>query len=838
MNHVVRNARYMTFSWADFFRPDTTSSNRALKKFLLQEGLDLGHRDLVLLKKLSEVGVFLSYAVLECWSEGELGRESLEKLLDNPDKLQDLARESELSFLEPEPGIRLLGIEGELDSTISDPSGSTAMVIVSGEEAGSPLLTVYGGPEFSSQLSMGGAWNEEELQQESVTLLDGESSQDLIEAFRHLFRAAPSGAARASVVGAALSRHRQELNLEVAEKLEEISAPFGQAMRQLFEEAPESGARALQFLLHAELEESPASWATFWAQIRPSILGSLARTERGTDILILSVDALGKVTSGDQFLDHQLLDAFLQRLDELTPSQQERLISLVVEWLAADPEAPEILSSRLELSSGQNQRLLLGECLRRHYSDLDKQDRLSDLTEIFVAEALSAGSTAGSLALAELLRNFGPLVLDRTERDLAKLTERQTLNLIEIWELLLAHDDAFLVRVVKLYLNALDQPSEHLSLLLKSELLQDENVFEAFVGWLSSVEVKQRRQVVQAGYNWSLTVENRERIARALRSVEWDFSLSWSAEWGRPHLSYQRLGWLALCAPKSVEISADLRSQMVELLNQPSSQIYFWDLFKRLAEFEEFDRELSLLAYRSAQANFHKLEAHQDEERTILFALAAACAVNHPELMTDWAEAFRKATVGEVWWLSGVARALYSDSESAPEPSRELVSGLIHRLMSSGERSMKDMLAQALAADEEDDSMSVQEFVPLEVSHLAYETLAAMAEHEDCSLAPTIKRRLVLFLLSWAEQLKETDDPYAFRETPLFKLLLGYLREEDPQLQALLDEVAGVFLELHRKHPDKFRLEVRHAAQQFFLAWAELHPDKREAASWKRVMDF
>ena len=45
-------------SLADFFRPDLGASNRALKKYLEDEGLTLGFRDLVSLRGAAEAGIF------------------------------------------------------------------------------------------------------------------------------------------------------------------------------------------------------------------------------------------------------------------------------------------------------------------------------------------------------------------------------------------------------------------------------------------------------------------------------------------------------------------------------------------------------------------------------------------------------------------------------------------------------------------------------------------------------------------------------------------------------------------------------------------------------------
>ena len=157
----------MTIPWQDFFRPDPQSSNRSLKKYLQGEGLELGHRDLVLIRKLSDNGIILSYAVLETWSDNEIDSSLLEELLEGPTESEDLVT------YRTEEGILLVGIPGELDMKV--PVADTQAMVLSRQsgESSSPLLTVYG--QDTSRPGAGGMWDEDELQQESITLLDGES---------------------------------------------------------------------------------------------------------------------------------------------------------------------------------------------------------------------------------------------------------------------------------------------------------------------------------------------------------------------------------------------------------------------------------------------------------------------------------------------------------------------------------------------------------------------------------------------------------------------------------------------------------------------------------------
>lgn len=835
----------MTIPWQDFFRPDLSSSNRSLKKYLREEGLDLGHRDLVLVRKLSEQRVFLSYAVLEAWSEEDLTGEQIEELLscrDQEAELQSFLTAHELASFRTEDGTLLVGISGELElSGASAESSGGALIPRESQDAGSPLLTVYGSGAVS-QPGAGGMWDEDELQAESITLLDGESAQQLVEAFRHLFRAAPNGQARASVVAAALSRHREELDLEVAQKLEEIAPPFGQAMRKLFGADVEQGSRALQFLLHAEREKDGPSWGAFWRNIRPTILHSLTRSERGSLILIRSVDHLAAYTAGDELLNHQLLEAFLQRLNTLTPRQQDKLMGLVVEWAVADTEAIEILQSQLSLSVEKDRRLLVGESLRRAFVRREDTDELEQLARVFVEEAISAGSTAGSIALTELLRAFGPLVLKETAatRGLEQLTDRQLLNVVDIWEMMVAHQPEHLPRVTEIYLSALQGSIEHLSLLLKSELLRRPPIYQAFLDWLIQADQAMRKKLVQVGYSWSLTVENRELVAGALRQVEWDFTHTWESEWRKPQLSFQRLGWLAECAaPELVEFT-QANARLRELLLKPPAQLYFWHLMKVCADSDGLSDELRELMLRSAYAAFLRTESTQEEEREALFKVGATAVRRHqrPEqFMLGWAEQFRTGPADQVWWLAGVCAELYDRASQSPEPQRNLISAVIARLLSSGEQSMGDLLARALAAEDDEEKEPIA-FLPLEVSNLCYQAVHAMASHPACppSLQATVRRRLALFLISWANELKRTTDAYAFRETPLFSIMEDLVSQPDSQIQALLNEMAGTFLELHRKVPEKFRLEIRHAAQQFFRHWAQHNPDSPEAENWLKTL--
>jgi hypothetical protein len=181
------------------------ASNRALKKYLDEEGLPLGFRDLVCLRGAAEAGVFFSFALLEGWSAGEFGAGEVTRLVETRGNPEKTCAENGWSHLRTTDNLLLVGVDGELsqeemgERPAQDGLGSDA------PGALVPLKAVYGGESLLSSPGAGGAWKEEELQAASLTLLDGESEEKLVEAFRHLFRAAPNGAARAAVVASALA---------------------------------------------------------------------------------------------------------------------------------------------------------------------------------------------------------------------------------------------------------------------------------------------------------------------------------------------------------------------------------------------------------------------------------------------------------------------------------------------------------------------------------------------------------------------------------------------------------------------------------------------------------
>lgn len=828
----------------DFFRPDLGASNRALKKYLDEEGLSLGFRDLVCLRGAAEAGVFFSFALLEAWSAGEFGVEEVSRLLESRADPNLLCEQYGWSSRRTPDHLLLLGVEGEL-SPEDDPAPGEAGPGADAPGALVPLQAVYGGDSLLSSPGAGGAWKEEELQAASLTLLDGESEEKLVEAFRHLFRAAPSGSARAAVVATALARHRGELNREVADKLEEISPPLGQALRQLFTNPETEGKQALSFLLGSEAAAEPPVWTGFWTGIRTTVLESLARSEKGRQVLRDSLKALHGTcqTAGVNVLTHRLLEAFLSRHDLLSPEDRAHLLGLLERFALTERAAVETLASRLELSGDTQERILLGEALRRVYQSSGRQVELEKLSQRFAVEALSVGSTAGSLALAELLGAFGPTVLEHSALTrLDCLSERQTLNAMAMWEQLVGEEPALLGRVSELFVQAMRDAEQHWGLLLKSPLLQKAEVAQAFADWCAQATSEQRRKAVMVGQNWTLTVENRPLIARILGELDWQGHDVWESEWKRTTLSFQRLGWIAQCLEKRPpDVDPTVEARIQELLTSPRRNLYFWDLMKRLALFPGLSEAARDRIVNVARSLTRQLEAGLDDEKEAMLGAATAALTRcaEPEkVVAQWSQTLRGGTLEDLSWTFGLIRAVFRTGNSPFQPERTFVSNLLQRLFQSGPDSMQQALRAALNKD--DESLALPHILSLELQNLGLEALAAVAAHPGCppGIRGAVERRLALFLAQWGEDLARTDDVYSFRSTPLFGLLEPLLTGHQDELQKLMDEVAQTFLRLQRRHPERLRLEVRQSAQSFFARWVEHRDEARvpEAGAWRRVL--
>lgn len=151
-------------------------------------------------------------------------------------------------------------------------------------------------------------------------------------------------------------------------------------------------------------------------------------------------------------------------------------------------------------------------------------------------------------------------------------------------------------------------------------------------------------------------------------------------------------------------------------------------------------------------------------------------------------------------------------------------------------------MQQALKAalNEDDGSLVLPHFLSLELQNLGLEALAAVAAHPGCpaGIRASVERRLALFLQQWGNDLARTNDVYSFRATPLFGLLEPLIAAAEDELQKLMDEVAVTFLQLQRRHPERFRLEVRQSAQSFFQRWVDSRDEARtpEVGAWRRVL--
>lgn len=830
----------MPYALQDFFRPEITSSSKALKKYLESEGLPLGFRDLLCLRQAAERSIFFSLAFIEAWSASEFSLDDVSRLLQSSACLDDVCIDKGWSTAVVEDEVRLVGLRGELDVVSMSKALSRAS-----ESNLAPLHCVYGEQGPGDGRGAGGLWAEEYLQQASATLLDGEAADKLVEAFRYLFRAAPSGSSRASVVATALARHRDELNREVCDRLEEFAPALGQALSQLLLGLGRDRGKSLHFLLAAEALEHKPGWIKFWLAIKPSVLEGLARWEDGCSILYRSLPALGAAAKNGEglLLTPRLLDVFLSNQKQLGAEERLALSYLLQRLARYDGACLEALLSRLELSNEVTERVLIGEALRRCYLECGEEAGLDGLLARFAREVLSVGSTSGSLALFQFLGSFGFKVLECSELiQLAGLSERQILNVTAFWGYLLEERPQMLVRVIEVFISTLVDNENHWSLLLKCSLLQREEIIEAFTGWYGGLSPESRRRLVGCTENWALTTPNRQLIAEVVSGQDWGGLKLWGQEWTRATLNFQRLGWYCLCLQGSLkEVSPEMERRIVELLALPLRNLYFWDLVAQLLAVTRLSSKLCCFIAEATQRLARTSGTVSDEEREILVSAQAAALLkgtNLSQAMEGWVDSVKDGGPDELWWTLSLVKRIFS-APTLVSAHPLLVSSIARRLLLAEADGVQRALGEAL--DSHNSSLSLAPPLPLEVQNLGLQALAAISANRACppDIRRAVEKRLALFLLRWTQQLTRMDDLYFFRSTPLFELVEPLIEEREEPLQSIIDEAVEALLEAQKYCPGRLQMGARQSLQNFLKRWARLRVKVRpaEVASWRRALE-
>ncbi len=854
----------------DFFCPDLQASNRQIRKYLEAEGISLAYREILTLKNLARQRIFLSYALLDSLSR-EISDLQMQEWLEGLESGQANSPDSNLEWEKfvLRDGAVLVGLCDEFAECSRESKPINSFSAAEPGQALVPVASVFGQNLSLNTPGVGGVWQEDALHADSVTLLDGEDEKELVEAFRHLYRAAPDGQAKAAVIAVALRRQKRALSLEVTDKLQEFSVTLGRSLRQLFHsEHRDERIKALAFLLAQETTESPPPWVGFWRSIRTSVLETLASGASQRQLLRENILALVEVLSGsdEAVITPPVLDALLEHPERLTTEEGPALIEVVLSFLKHSQGGLEILEHRLQLSSDFKEQLIIGEALRRWYLLIGHPDGLKKLMQRFGSEALSVGSTANTLALSELLVSFGSELLELPAlTDLDGLTPRQVLRAVEIWEQVALEEPECFPRVSQLFLKALDEQSTHpaidLSLLLKTSMLARDEVFEAFCRWCQEAPMERRREIFLATSNWTLSTPNRTSVARALVGLEGFGADLWAGEWRKPTLSFQRLGWLAQCLTPEIERrpracqseeqviqtswplwTTEMEAKVFAALRSSSRNLYFWDLLRRCARFGPWSDELRTRALETARRLFQASVAGDPDEKEAFLGAAAAMLMANPnteEVQWTWVESLKSDQGDDFQWTLELVTATFVDPGSRFIAAPHLISAILQRLLHQGRISMQQIMARALTEGEE--ALGCDGALTLEHLNSGLKALGAIASHPLTSgnLKGSLRRRLAIFLQDWIRQLSETSDLYAFRSTPLFSILEPLIQADSGDLQELLDQAVLAMLLVHRRTPERLRLEVRQSAQSFLNTWVEhrdpgAHP---EAASWQKILE-
>lgn len=837
----------MSYRLQDFFRVDVAASNLCLKKLLDEEGLSLGYRGASVLREAAQGNLLFSYAFLEAWSKEEFSSSDVRTLLLPTTNLDRVCQERGWSCEWVPEGLTLIALRDEaithLGLELSQPPISSGLGAMVGNVQ-SPS-TMYGKTP-STDLCWASVWDTAELERLSVSLLDGESEAKLLEAFRYLYRAALGTPTQAFVVTLALARRKARLNQEVAEKIKDSDPSFGLALKAILMGEERECARGLQVLLRGEVDEPAPGWLDFWLAIRTSVLEGLATREFGPIVLCRCLPQLkdGGATRRKELLSSSLAEVYLTSLDLLTFQERSCFLELLFELALEDSKVLSLLESRLLLSTYPVERPFLGEVLRRIYEEVGRNGDLSCLRANFTRDVLTVGSTAGSLALVDLLNTWGEKVLEEASLyELEGCSRRQALNVITMWGHLLERNPELAEPVAKLFVRAFSHAPTHWGILLKSPLLQNLEVEQALGVWLSTCTAKTWRALMDTGQSWPLAAVHRRKVADLLGRWEHGLYERWYQEWTKVSLNFQSLGWIALCQAKEAKvIDPWIEERLFSMLKKRERNPYFWDLISTLARSYQLSMEVREAIWSTARQLVIEGRVNVEEEFQLLLeasvtAITSWVAPDRVVLEEAWCHDIAEGSHEVIEWTLRFLKELYLAQPLGVSPSQRLLSSLLKRMCWTPANRLHHALEQALQGDAPHGLGPKP--LTFDLKNLGLEVLAACAWASSCppAMREALECRLVSFLIAWGQDFSKAEDTYAFRTTPLFSLLESLSQNPPPYLFALLDEVSDVFLALYQEHPRRLPLDRERSCRQFFINLQQyLEPRlPGEALVWAKI---
>lgn len=807
----------------DTFDPSAFSSPSECVRELKELGISLGHRLGARVFGLGHRGVRFSLAFLEEAAEGGAARELLER--SEWTVLASTGLQEVGHLLDPEVA-RAVEEGGVLHVVTPDEVlPETALVPSSG--ASTSLLPSVTGAEAGV---FGGAlWDRRRLEQASLSLLDAEDPEELVESFRYLFRAlVTSGQNPTGLLVTALRRKKRELSREVAAQVREhLSRDLGRALLDLLSEDPRQMAGALKYLLG----EAAASWRELLPVVLvPALQGALERGE-GRAVVLSHPEPLARRLGGELERIETFLDALLDRIPELGFKERVNLGTFLVSLAANTAGLSTFLLRRAEVAADPHMQAFLGSVLSRVEQDPQERERCVDLmVELFLTRG---HETALQERLRPTFMQLGTAPLERLARPeaLERLEPGQRIWLIHLWnqyraEKLELPDDEIFVGLARSEI--LGRRRGSMLALVRSGQLCHPSLVEALtgdperellIGYLLAEASRMEEPDDEAVFDL-LAHFGPEVLSPAFRRLREEAALQSAA-------AAHRLFFFGRLASR-LEEPGDLSGMASEILGFP---IYRAEAHPRIwlglgslgsvpgLGAEHVSRIIALL--------MEDLDVYPEAR---VEALLLAYPRADEELRREVEERLRSVLEAESpdrhllkACLDGLERLL-ERGDYLVEPER-LVADLCRTvLMRSRTPDLQHVMRRALSYASEGDGVQQPTAWAKEDRDQALRILGAVACHPATPdrLHRMVLVRLFSFLTDWLEAVEQGTDLYTHRDTPLWELLDRVLRTRPGEVGfQLAGEIGLKVLELHQRSPRNLALEWRERTQRFLVTLIE-----------------
>lgn len=796
---------------ADTFDPSAHVSAGECVRALKEQGIAVSHRLGARIFSLGARGVRFSLAFLE-------------EIADRPELLmeefwRDLAAPFDKRRMEEAlAGLAGVRLEGQLAHVLT-PDEMEA----TGPPSSSLLPAVLGRAEPARMSGL--LFDRRRLEEAALTLLDAESSTDLVENFRYLFRATlSSGQDPSGLLVTALRRSKPELSREVGHQVREhLHRDLGRALEALQEDDPLRVTDAVHYLLNARetsfLRDSI---------LLPALLPVLRKGDH-RQTLYDSLERLGEVLTGSTLTNQGLdaaLEAFLEYLlDDLPGLDSEPRASLttfLVAMAGSYPELPGYLMRRLESTVDPALHVFYAHVLTRVELPSRERGRLSLRLRATLLEHGREPALLENLKL--IFTRLGQDSLEElsTPETVAEMTPALRIWLVHLWHHFRPEDVGPLADLAATHLR---DRSLLLALVRTGQLLHPQ-----VAGRI--LELPDRAAVILYLLGEAFRMEEPDDqvvldlLGRmGFEALEPAYARLAEEAATRSPAAATRLLLFGSLARRLTRVETDRLREMVDsTLDFPiyheDSLPAVWSGLGQLGavpSLEPSQRQAILERLCEPLANYPAVRVE---------ALLALYPVAGEELQRA-VEARLRAPLTESEPAREVLSACLAGLESLcggalfPHEADELVGVLCRTVLwKAREQSLESVMRQALKYSSEGDGVRIPTAWSREDRDAAQRILGCLARHEAGPerLQGLVLVRLFSFLQDWLEAVAAGSDLYAHRDTPLWEILTTVLRQKPSDRgRALSRETALQLLETHRRVPAQVALDRRENAQRFLL---------------------